>query len=198
MIVIRESRADRGREVARRCRRAPWATSCPRRSRRSGSCCARGAWRTRERARRDLLPARVPRAHAACAWRGPQIADYQRLWDEDGFANWAACERETGRLIGRIGLLRHDDWPLVDEPGRGGLDARSRATGAAASRPRAGRRPIDAWREHLPDETLYSFTVPQNTRSRAVMERLGMRFGGPRSGTGSSTSGTRSTASEAA
>ena len=36
------------------------------------------------------------------------------------------------------------------------------------------RASIDVWLEHLPDETLYSFTVPENTRSRAVMERLGM------------------------
>ena len=45
-----------------------------------------------------------------------RVADYQRLWDEAGFATWAACERESGRLIGRIGLLRHDDWPLVENP----------------------------------------------------------------------------------
>ena len=106
-----------------------------------------------------------------------RVGEYQRLWDEEGFATWAACERETGRLIGRIGLLRHDDWPLVESPVEVGwtLDRDYWGRGLATE---GGRAAIDVWLEHLPDETLYSFTVPENTRSRAVMERLGMRFGG--------------------
>ena len=37
-----------------------------------------------------------------------------------------------------------------------------------------GQAGVDAWREHLPDEPLlYSFTTPDNRRSRAVMARLG-------------------------
>jgi RimJ/RimL family protein N-acetyltransferase len=106
-----------------------------------------------------------------------RVATYQRLWDEDGFATWAACERGSERLIGRIGLLRHDDWPLAENPLEVGwtLDREYWGRGLATEGARAS---IDVWLEHLPDETLYSFTVPENTRSRAVMERLGMRFGG--------------------
>jgi RimJ/RimL family protein N-acetyltransferase len=38
-----------------------------------------------------------------------------------------------------------------------------------------GQAGVDAWREHLPEEArLYSFTTPDNGRSRAVMERLGL------------------------
>ena len=106
-----------------------------------------------------------------------RVADYRRLWDEAGFATWAACERGSGRLIGRVGLLRHDDWPLAENPVEVGwtLDHDYWGRGFATE---GGRASIAAWLEHLPDETLYSFTVPENTRSRAVMERLGMRFGG--------------------
>ena len=114
----------------------------------------------------------MPRARGA-----DRVADYRRLWDEDGFATWAACERESGRLLGRVGLLRHDDWPLAENPVEVGwtLDHEYWGRGLATE---GGRASIAAWLEHLPDETLYSFTVPGNTRSRAVMERLGMRFGG--------------------
>jgi RimJ/RimL family protein N-acetyltransferase len=106
-----------------------------------------------------------------------RVSEYQRLWDEGGFAIWAACERESGRLIGRIGLLRHDDWPLVESPVEVGwtLDRDYWGLGLATE---GGRAAIDVWLEYLADETLYSFTVPENIRSRAVMERLGMRFGG--------------------
>src|SRR5437773_9692839 len=37
-----------------------------------------------------------------------------RAWEKDGYCQWAACDLETGRLIGRIGLVRHHDWPLAD------------------------------------------------------------------------------------
>jgi RimJ/RimL family protein N-acetyltransferase len=106
-----------------------------------------------------------------------RVESYRRLWEEVGFCTWAACERETGRLIGRIGLMRHDDWPLARNPVEVGwtLDRAYWGRGLATEGGRAG---VDAWRTYLPDETVYSFTVPENTRSRAVMERLGMTLGG--------------------
>jgi RimJ/RimL family protein N-acetyltransferase len=107
-----------------------------------------------------------------------QIARWRRRWAEDGFGHWAACELETGLLIGRIGLLRHDDWPLVDRPVEVGwvLHRDFWGRGLATEGARAS---VDVWRRHLPgDDTLYSFTIPRNARSRAVMERLGMTYGG--------------------
>jgi len=135
-------------------------------------------WRLEDAERLDEIYAQpeylehMPRAGATA-----HIADYQRLWEEHGFSKWAACERETGRLVGRVGLLRHDDWPLTREPLEIGwvLDHAYWGRGLATEGGRAG---VDAWRTYLPDDTLYSFTVPKNTRSRAVMERLGMTFGG--------------------
>lgn len=115
--------------------------------------------------------------HMQPASGAAHIADYRRLWEEDGFSKWAACERETGHLVGRMGLLRHDDWPLSPEPLEVGwvLDRAYWGRGLATEGARAA---VDAWRAYLADETLYSFTVPENARSRAVMERLGMSFGG--------------------
>ncbi len=114
----------------------------------------------------------MPPAHGA-----ERVAEYRQLWDEAGFATWAACEREGGRLIGRIGLLRHDDWPLVENPVEVGwaLDRDYWGRGLATEGAHAS---IQVWRDYLPDEMLYSFTLPENTRSRAVMERLDMHFGG--------------------
>ena len=106
-----------------------------------------------------------------------QIPMWEQRWGEDGFAQWAACERASGRLIGRVGLLRHHDWPLEPDPVEVGwvLHRDFWGRGLAAE---GGRASIAVWREHLADERLYSFTIPSNVRSRAVMERLGMRCGG--------------------
>lgn len=45
-----------------------------------------------------------------------QIAMWVRRWEEDGLSHWAACDRASGQLIGRIGLIPHHDWPLASDP----------------------------------------------------------------------------------
>jgi ribosomal-protein-alanine N-acetyltransferase len=103
-----------------------------------------------------------------------QVERYRRYWEEDGYSNWAACERESGRLIGRIGLFRHHDWPLADRPVPEVGWVLHRDFWGRALATEGGQAGVDAWREHLPDEPrLYSFTTPGNRRSRAVMARLG-------------------------
>ena len=115
--------------------------------------------------------------HMPPASGAAQVPAWQLLWETEGFAKWAACDRKTGRLLGRIGLHRHHDWPLVSEPIEVGwvLDRAYWGRGLATE---GGRAAVDAWRTYLSDEMLYSFTVPENRRSRAVMERLGLTFGG--------------------
>lgn len=39
-----------------------------------------------------------------------QVQRFRDHWDEHGFGLWAVEHRETGRFIGRIGLMHHDDW----------------------------------------------------------------------------------------
>ena len=103
-----------------------------------------------------------------------QVAWARQRWADDGYAQWAACDRGSGRLIGRIGLLCHHDWPLSDRsvPEVGWVLHRDFwGRGFATEGGQAG---VDAWREHLLDEPrLYSFTTRENERSRAVMARLG-------------------------
>ena len=108
-----------------------------------------------------------------------QIARFREAWGEVGYAHWVACDRETGRLVGRIGLLPQYDFPdpggPVPEVGWT-LDDDVWGRGLATE---GGRVALEAWREHLPEQPrLYSFTVPENRRSRAVMERLGLAYGG--------------------
>jgi RimJ/RimL family protein N-acetyltransferase len=104
-----------------------------------------------------------------------QVWRFQSGWDADGYSHWAACDLETGRLVGRIGLLCHHDWPLVDRPVPEVGWVLHRDSWGRGLATEGGRAGADCWREHLPDEPrLYSFTLPGNARSRAVMERLGL------------------------
>ncbi len=103
-----------------------------------------------------------------------QVKGFRQRWQDDGYCTWIACELETGRLIGRIGVFCHHDWPLSDVqvPEAGWVLHRDFwGRGLATEGGQAG---VDAWCEHLPDEPrLYSFTTPDNSRSREVMARLG-------------------------
>lgn len=107
-----------------------------------------------------------------------QIRTFMYGWEANGHGNWAAEELESGRLIGRIGLLRHHDWPLAPDPVEVGwtLHRDYWRRGLATE---GGRASVRAWRDHLlDDESLLSITVPGNIRSRAVMERLGLTYRG--------------------
>src|SRR5712691_9893555 len=108
-----------------------------------------------------------------------QLDWLRRAWIEDGHCHWAACDLESGRLIGRIGLQCHRDWPLADRPVPEVGWVLHRDWWGRGLATEGGQAGVDAWREHLQDEPrLYSFTTPDNRRSRAVMERLGFAHRG--------------------
>jgi RimJ/RimL family protein N-acetyltransferase len=107
-----------------------------------------------------------------------QIEWFESQWAKEGLCHWAVEELESGRLIGRIGLLRHHDWPVEPSPVEVGwvLDERFWGRGLATE---GGRASMELWREHLLDDRrLISITLPANRRSRAVMERLGLTYRG--------------------
>jgi RimJ/RimL family protein N-acetyltransferase len=106
-----------------------------------------------------------------------QIERFRRGWTEDGLSHWAVEDRDWGRLIGRIGLLRHHDWPVSPDPVEVGwvLDRAYWGRGLATE---GGRASVDLWRAELSDEQLISITTPENVRSRAVMKRLGLTHRG--------------------
>jgi RimJ/RimL family protein N-acetyltransferase len=108
-----------------------------------------------------------------------QIERFRRGWAEDGYSQWAACDLGSGQLIGRIGILCHHDWPLVDHPVPEAGWVLHRDFLGRGLATEGGRSGVGAWREHLPAEPrLYSFTTPDNHRSQAVMRRLGFTLGG--------------------
>jgi len=107
-----------------------------------------------------------------------QIERFSRMWREDGVCQWAAVDLRTDRLIGRIGLLRHHDWPLAPDPIEVGWTLHRDYWGQGLAT-EGGRAAMECWRELLLDDAqLISITVPANARSRAVMERLGLTYRG--------------------
>ncbi len=89
----------------------------------------------------------------------------------DGFALWWWRERETGELVGQVGLNRTEveDEPVVEvgwsiRPERWGEGLATEAARASLS-----------WGFELARlDEIVSFTLPQNAASRRVMEKLGM------------------------
>ena len=97
----------------------------------------------------------------------------ERSWGDLGLGKWLAYDSSTGALLGRGGLsvavvegaervevgwaLRQEAWGrgYATEIGRAGLDLAFSLVGV---------------------EEVVSFTEVHNARSRAVMERLGMRY----------------------
>jgi RimJ/RimL family protein N-acetyltransferase len=107
-----------------------------------------------------------------------QVQRWMRGWSEDGVSHWAAVDLESNRLIGRIGLLRHHDWPLAPDPIEVGWTLHHGYWGRGLAT-EGGRASMQIWRERLAsDRRLLSITVPGNSRSRAVMERLGLTYRG--------------------
>jgi RimJ/RimL family protein N-acetyltransferase len=104
-------------------------------------------------------------------WRG--IAGYLGHWALRGYGLWAVEERESGELVGRIGILNPLEWPgpeiayTLGKPWWG----RGFATeGAAAAR--------DWAFAHLDVDELISLIDPANTASIAVATRIGERLKG--------------------
>jgi RimJ/RimL family protein N-acetyltransferase len=97
---------------------------------------------------------------------------YERHWQEHGFGLWAAEEKESGALIGRVGLAYHRVWPknpevgwLIDTPWQG----RGLATEAGDACLRYGF-------DELGFERIVSICTADNEASRRVMEKLGLRL----------------------
>lgn len=99
------------------------------------------------------------------------LARWRAHWDEHGFGLWAVEERETGRLIGRVGVQYHRLWPADPEVGWG-LDPSVWGRGYATE---AGAASIEHAFATLDAQRLVSVVHPENRASIAVQERLGIR-----------------------
>jgi RimJ/RimL family protein N-acetyltransferase len=101
------------------------------------------------------------------------ILRHARRWDDDGFGLWAAYSLADGGFVGRGGVQRTmlEGTPVVEvgwclPPGRWGQ-------GYASEIGRAG---LTAAFEEQGLREVVAFTQPHNTRSLAVMARLGMTY----------------------
>jgi ribosomal-protein-alanine N-acetyltransferase len=96
-----------------------------------------------------------------------------RVWETDGFGFFGIVLRETGALVGVQVLKPFDDLPHIDlgwrlhpdHQGRGYATESARGAIAYAFGP-------------LGLDELAATTLPDNVKSRAVMERLGMTYAG--------------------
>lgn len=95
------------------------------------------------------------------------IDDYQRL----GFGLWAVVGKETGRIIGRCGL---QILPGTEEVEIGWL--LERASWGKGYAIEAARATIEYGFQHLLLTHIVAVAVPQNERSIAIMNKLGMKF----------------------
>lgn len=107
-----------------------------------------------------------------------QVERMSAEWGSAGFSHWAVDEKASGRLIGRVGLMRHVDWTPGGTPVEVGWSIGRDFYGNGYAT-EAGGAAVECWREHLPDDDpLICITTPANHRSRAVAERLGMILAG--------------------
>ena len=104
-------------------------------------------------------------------WR--RMAYWVGHWELRGFGQWALEERETGRLLGRTGLLQPEGWPGLEV---GWLVAREHWGRGIA--PEAGRASIEWGREELGLTHIISLIEDENERSARVAEKLGMKVEG--------------------
>ena len=105
------------------------------------------------------------------------VGRYVRHWDEHGFGLWGVEDKGTGRFIGRIGLMYHDDWPEGEHKTEVGwlLDRSVWGRGLATEGARASVR---HGFEELGLERIISIAIPENKASRRVMEKAGLTYRG--------------------
>jgi RimJ/RimL family protein N-acetyltransferase len=118
-------------------------------------------------------------------WLGPlgredaaaTVERYEHHWATLGFGRFAVEEKATGRLVGRVGVMRQPDWiatPETDEVGW--LIAADRWSDGLATE--AAAAAVEDAFDRVGLQRVISFTLPENTASRRVMEKCGLRHRG--------------------
>ena len=98
-------------------------------------------------------------------------------WSEHRLGHWATFERSTGRLVGAVGLLKHDDWTSTDHNVEVGwlIGRNDWGRGYATE---AGRGSIAYAFNELAMDQLICIVDPRNLASRRVAEKLGLTLTG--------------------
>lgn len=102
------------------------------------------------------------------------VARAQAMEAEHGHTFWALERLEDARLVGWCGVIRGNAGP-VDGKAEIGWRLASDCWGSGYAS-EAARATVGWAFAQLPDDALHAITNVNNTRSRAVMERLGMRY----------------------
>ncbi|AUQ49015.1 putative N-acetyltransferase [Phaeobacter inhibens] len=96
-------------------------------------------------------------------------------WHWHGFGFFMVTLRESGQPVGRVGLIKHSNWPEIELAWHlfEGAEGQGFATEAAIA--------VRTWAsEDLGLERLYSYIDHDNIRSQAVARRLGAATDGTR------------------
>jgi ribosomal-protein-alanine N-acetyltransferase len=118
----------------------------------------------------EFFPARLTRAEADAL-----VDRIERDFETEGFGLWAVERRDTGEFIGFTGLSRvRHDIPVRGEVEVGWRLARAAWGQGFASE--AARASLDHGFGTAGLDAIMSMTAVVNVRSRAVMERIGMRY----------------------
>jgi RimJ/RimL family protein N-acetyltransferase len=96
---------------------------------------------------------------------------YISHYDPHGFGMWAVVHKQTGRMIGWCGLIFLDETPEV-EVGYGV----SRDYWGQGLMTEAARASLRYGFEKAGLERIVAVAMPENTVSRRIMEKLGMRY----------------------
>ena len=102
------------------------------------------------------------------------IARVAAMEAADGHTFWALERRDDARLIGWCGVIRDSDGPVAGKAEIGWRLASDCWGRGYASE--AARAAVDWLFANLADQAAWAITHTGNARSRAVMERLGMRY----------------------
>ena len=96
-------------------------------------------------------------------------------WQWHGFGFFTVVEKHTGHPVGRVGLLKHSNWPDVELAWHlfEGAEGKGFATEAAIA--------VRTWaHDSLERDQLHSYIDRTNTRSQAVASRLNATTDGTR------------------
>jgi RimJ/RimL family protein N-acetyltransferase len=105
------------------------------------------------------------------------IARYEHHWDTLGFGRFAVEDRATGRLVGRVGVMRQPDWTETPEQDEVGWVVAADRWGEGLATEAAAGSIHDAF-DRVGLARVVSFTLAENLASRRVMEKCGLEYRG--------------------
>jgi len=105
------------------------------------------------------------------------IERYERHWDAHGFGRFAVEDRVTGRLVGRVGIMRQPVWNETPEQDEVGWVIASERWGVGLATEAAHAAIADVF-ERIELTRVLSWTEPGNAASLRVMAKLGLARGG--------------------